>query len=110
MPKPYSQDLRERVVKLYDSCGDYDETAHQYDVHASTVRRWINRREETGDYTAKPNGHPPRQINLEQLKELALDEVDRTQKEMADQLGVTQPAIAYHLRQEGITYKKNGSL
>jgi len=110
MPKPYSQDLRERIVKTYDACQDYEQTSKQYNVHPSTVRRWINRRDNEGHYHPKPNGHRPRRTDVETLKTLALDEVDHTQKEMARQLGVSQSTVAYHLRQEKITYKKNGSL
>jgi len=110
MPKPYSQDLRDRVVNWYDECADYEETADRYDLHPSTVRRWIKRRNEEGHYNPKPNGHRPRTVDLERLKGLALDDQDRIQTEMAQQFGVTQPAISYHLRQSGITYKKNSDL
>jgi len=106
LPKPYSQELRDCVVKWYDECADYEETVNRYGLHPSTVRGWIKRRKEEGHCNPKPNGHCPRTIDLETLKGLALDEQDHTQKEMAEQLGVSQPVISYHLRQLGITYKK----
>ena len=44
MPRPYSNDLRERVVRAYlDGRGTYREVGEQFNVGEATVDRWVSR-------------------------------------------------------------------
>jgi transposase len=56
MARGYSNDLRERVVKLVEAGGARREAARVFDVAASTAIRWIERWNETGSVAAKPGG------------------------------------------------------
>jgi transposase len=45
---PYSMDLRERVARAWDACGDAEEVAETFGVSRAWVHRLIQRRRETG--------------------------------------------------------------
>jgi transposase len=59
--KPYSKDLRLRVLSAVDSGSPREEVAKTFSVSMPTIKRWLNRRRETGDVepTAIP-GRPAR--------------------------------------------------
>jgi transposase len=61
--KPYSQDLRERVVKAVDEGLSRSESAHLFGVSEATIKRYLKLRCETGNLAPKPiPGYPPRKI------------------------------------------------
>src|ERR671927_1135714 len=59
--KPYSQDLRLRVLAAVDRGVPREEAAKSFSVSVPTIKRWLKRRRETGDVEPKPiPGRPPR--------------------------------------------------
>jgi transposase len=56
MPKPYSNDLRARVIEAVAAGASRREVAERYDLSASIVVLWAQRWEETGSVAAKPSG------------------------------------------------------
>ncbi len=56
MAKPYSQDLRDRVVAAVESGKSRREVARTFRVGISTVIEWVRRFRETGSAAAKPMG------------------------------------------------------
>jgi transposase len=56
MPRPYSEDLRERAVDEVKSGASRREVAEQFRVSPSAVIKWLRRWRETGSAAAKPNG------------------------------------------------------
>src|SRR5215207_5554456 len=52
--KPYSKDLRLRVLAAVDSEVPREEVAKTFSVAAVTFKRWLKRRRETGDVEPKP--------------------------------------------------------
>jgi transposase len=52
--KPYSKDLRIRVLAAVDRGVPREEVARTFSVSAPTIKRWLKRRRETGDVEAKP--------------------------------------------------------
>ena len=56
MGRPYSLDLRERVVAAMAAGTSGREAAKQYDIGKSTALRWARRTRETGSPQAKPMG------------------------------------------------------
>jgi transposase len=66
--KPYSKDLRLRVLAAVDSGVPREEVAKTFSVSVPTIKRWLKRRRETGDVEQRPiPGRPP-------LKGAALEE------------------------------------
>jgi transposase len=47
--KPYSKDLRLRVLAAIDSGKPREEVAKTFSVSMTTIKRWLKRRRETGD-------------------------------------------------------------
>src|SRR5215472_8657867 len=61
--KPYSQDLRERVVKAVDEGHSRREIVQLFGVSEATIKRYLKLRRESGSLAPKPiPGYPPRKI------------------------------------------------
>src|SRR5918997_5546088 len=59
--KPYSKDLRLRVLAAVDRGVPREEVAKTFSVSVPTIKRWLKRRRETGDVEPKPiPGRPSR--------------------------------------------------
>jgi len=56
MPRPYSQDLRERAVALVAAGNSRRSVAHLLDLAAATVINWSKRQDVTGHCAAKRIG------------------------------------------------------
>ena len=56
MPKPYSVDLRARVIEDVETDASRREAAERYGISPSVVVIWVQRFEETGSVAAKPSG------------------------------------------------------
>ncbi len=51
--KPYSKDLRSRVLAAVDRGVPREEVAKTFSVSMPTIKRWLKRRRETGDVEPK---------------------------------------------------------
>ena len=59
--KPYSKDLRLRVLAAVDAGTPREQVAKTFSVSMPTIKRWLKRRRETGDVEPKPiPGRPSR--------------------------------------------------
>ena len=59
--KPYSKDLRLRVLASLDAGTPREQVAKTFSVSTPTIKRWLKRRRETGDVQPKPiPGRPAR--------------------------------------------------
>src|SRR5918993_1166749 len=59
--KPYSKDLRLRVLAAVDAGTPRGEGAETFSVSIPTIKRWLKRRRETGDVEPEPiPGRPAR--------------------------------------------------
>jgi transposase len=52
--KPYSRDLRLRVLAAVDAGTPREQVAKTFSVSMPTIKRWLKRRRETGDVETKP--------------------------------------------------------
>jgi transposase len=57
--KPYSKDLRLKVLEAVDRGMPRREVAEVFGVSMPTIKRWLKRRRETGEVQAKRNPGPP---------------------------------------------------
>ena len=71
--RAYSEDLRQRVVQACDEGSlSREEVAEHFSVSTAWIRRLLQRRRETGSFSALPGGRGPRPILTEaQLARLA---------------------------------------
>jgi transposase len=59
--KPYSKDLRLRVLSAVDAGKPREQVAKTFSVSVPTIKRWLRRRRETGDVEPKAiPGRPSR--------------------------------------------------
>ena len=115
MAKPYSEDLRRRVMKAVDDGHTRDEVAAMFDIGTATVERYIRRRRQTG--SLKPDkfgGHQRHKLadHDRKVRELVKAEPDQTLMELRAQLAVagvkvSKSAVDRFLKAAGLSYKKN---
>ena len=56
MPKPYSDDLRERVIEAVEAGASRREAAESFNLCPSSAVKWLQRWHDTGSAKAKPTG------------------------------------------------------
>jgi len=116
MAKPYSLDLRERVVKAVDGGLSRREAASLYDVAISTVVHWVRRWRDKGSVAAKPMGGDHRSRlkgedrtwlleRIEASPDLTLEELRAELKERGTSVGYG--TVWRFFAAEGISFKKN---
>ncbi len=107
--KPYSMDLRERVIAACDRGETTKEVARIFRVSPAWVRRLKQHRRERGDIIPRNGGGSRgRKIDRDQLARLVAQQPDATLVELRDRLGikVTPWAISKALRELKLSYKK----
>ena len=59
MPKPYSYDLRKKVIDAIELDGlKKTEASTLFNISRNTINLWLKRKEETGNFAALPNEPP----------------------------------------------------
>lgn len=116
MARPYSLDLRERVVAQVARGMTRQAVADLNGIVSSTVTKWCGRERENGTPAAKPmGGHRPRKLEDERAWLLARirEKPDLTLHallaELADQRGlvVSCDTLWRFMKREGISFKRN---
>ena len=115
MARPYSPDLRERVVSSVEAGRSCRETARLFGVSVANVVRWSQRKRRTGSPAAKPMGWRNRPLVLAPEREWLLARVaekpDLTLRGLQAELAargirVSVKAIWNFFRVENLTFKK----
>ena len=82
MPKPYSYDLRQKVIQAIELDGlKKSEASLVFSISRNTINLWLKRREETGDFQALPNQPPGNNHKIkdwDKFKEFAKTYGDKT--------------------------------
>jgi transposase len=115
MAKPYSMDLRERVIAAVESGGmSRNRAAAHFHVAISTVVKWMQRLQATGSVTpGQMGGHKPRKIIGDHETWLAsrIRERDFTLQGLVAELAARGLAVDYHtvwdfVHAAGFSFKK----
>lgn len=108
--KPYSMDLRERVMAAYDAGRQTREIAQTFDVSPAWARRLKQHRRERGDIIPRAGGgkQTPK-VDLIRLRELVEQKPDATLAELRESLkvGCALWTICKALKKLKLTYKKS---
>jgi len=110
MARPYSQDLRDRVLQAYDRGMKTKQIAELFSVSSSWARRVKQRRRETGETTHRRMGGPGvTVVDREQLAALVREHPDATLAELRSRLGVqcALSTLCVALKKMGLSFKKN---
>ncbi|UNU22966.1 IS630 family transposase [Microcoleus vaginatus] len=112
MPKPYSYDLRQKVIQAIKLDGlKISEASVLFGISRDTIRLWLKRERETGDFQALPNKPPGNGHKITDWgKFTKFVEVngDKTQVEMAQLWSeeISDRTISRALKKIGFTRKK----
>jgi transposase len=114
MPKPYSNDLRTRVIELIEEGATRSETAEQHHVSLSSVGRFLRRKRETGSVSPAQFGGYKRHAlaaHEERIRQWVSEQPDITLSEIAARLmkhkvKVGLSSIFRFLRHLHLTLKK----
>src|SRR6266852_262536 len=117
MGKPYSDDLRERVVAAIEAGHTREEVAELYNMALSTVGGFIRRKRETGRVSPhKFGGYKTFSLepHTDLVKELVAQQPDSTLAELQarlekEKVKVSQSGISRFLHHIKLTFKKRGS-
>jgi transposase len=115
MARPYSNDLRERVVATVAAGRPCRAVAELFDVSVASVVKWSQRARATGSAAAKPMGgkrpyllESQRDWLLGRLREKPDLTLHALLTELADRgVVVSCDTLWRFLRREGISFKKN---
>jgi putative transposase len=115
MTRPYSNDLRARVVAAVAAGESCRSVAARFDVAVSSVVKWSQRHRATGSVApGKIGGH--RKRVLEPYRDFIIERIRRTPHVtlhgLKDELAargvkVSHNAVWLFLRREGLRFKKN---
>lgn len=112
MAKPYSYDLRQKVIQAIQLDGmKKSEVSQLFNISRNTIDLWLKRQTETGDYKAKANqppGNGHKITDWEAFRTFAKAHGDKTQAEMADlwEGDIGARTISRGLHKIGFTRKK----
>ncbi len=113
MPRPYSYDLRVRVVAAIEKGMEVKEASQTFGVHRDTITAWLARKDITGDVQAKTGyqqGHSHKITDAAQFQVFVDRHEEATVEELADAWGgVGRMTIWRQLRKLGYTHKKRPS-
>jgi transposase len=114
MPKPYSMDLRQRVIEWVAAGASRREAAELYGVSPSVVVIWVQRWEATGSIVARPSGGSvsPLEDHAEFLLGLVAEQPDLTLEEIVAamtkaKIAGSRTAVWRFYERHGVTFKKN---
>ena len=114
MTRPYSIDLRERVVAAVDAGESCRSVAARFGVAVSTVVKWSQRQRQTGSVSpGKMGGHrravlePHREFIMERLRQVPHLTLHGLKDELAARgIKVSHNTVWTFLRREGLRFKK----
>lgn len=112
MTRPYSYDLRQKVIEAIEQNGMKKSEASQiFNLSRNTIDLWLKRRTETGDFRAKqarPPGNGHKITDWEKSRAFVKRHGDKTQAEMAQlwDTEISQRTISRALQKIRFTRKK----
>ena len=114
MSRPYSLDLRERVVLAVAEGSSCRQVARRFGISVASVVKWSQRHRHTGSAAARPMGGRRPFAAAGQRDWLLLriaEKPDLTLRALVDELGERGLTVSYYaiwhlLRREGISFKK----
>jgi len=104
--RPYSTDLRERVLEYLERNDDKKTASHLFKVGIATIYRWISQKNEQGHIKPRQREYAYRKLDYKLLAEYMADHPDAFLFEIAQVFSVTEQAIFYALKKLRITRKK----
>jgi transposase len=113
MPKPYSDDLRERVIEAVEAGSSRREAAESFNLSPSSAVKWLQRWRDSGSAKAKPSGGStsPLEKHAEWLLAAVAEQPDLTLDEIVAamrkrRIPGSRTAVWRFFARHGLTFKK----
>lgn len=112
MPKFYSYDLRQKVIQSIKLDGvKIGEASQIFGISRNTIRLWLKRERETGDFQALPNqpmGNGNKITDWSKFTQFVKANGDKTQVQMAElwMEEISERTISRGFKKIGFTRKK----
>lgn len=106
MCKPYSIDLRERVLDYLSRHNDKKLASQLFRVGIATIYRWVKQQNEKGHLEPVHREYVYRKLDYNLLEQYMKEYPDHLLCEIARHFSVTEQAIFYALKKLKITRKK----
>src|SRR6266480_4683998 len=114
MPRPYSDELRERVIEAVEAGASRREAAENFELSASSAVKWLQRWRDTGSARAKPSGGStsPLEEHAKQLLALVAKQPDLTLEEIVAamhkrRIPGSRTAVWRFFERHNLTFKKS---
>jgi len=114
MPKPYSNDLRARVIEAVEAGASRREAAESFNLCPSSAVKWLQRWRDTGSAKAKPTGGSRSRLegHAKELLALVAEQPDLTLDEIVAamrkrRIRGSRTAVWRFYERHRITFKKN---
>lgn len=113
MPKPYSNDLRRKVVEAITLNGmKRCEASEQFNLSRSTIHDWLKRYEATGNILPSHHnhqGHSHKITDWKAFEAFAREHADKTQAELAElwPTNISDRTMSRALKKIDFTRKKD---
>ena len=106
MAKPYSIDLRQRVLQYLEKTDDKIKASQLFQVGIATIYRWVARKRQNGNIQPLTRKSTYKKIDDQKLIAYVEQNPDHFLSEIAKHFGLTLQTIFYALRRLKITRKK----
>lgn len=88
MPKPYSLDLRIKVLQRVDALKNITKLSRLFNIDRRTIHRWIERKQINKLEAFRDNVKKPKKLNSNILEEYITENPDKTIQEIAQHFNV----------------------
>jgi transposase len=103
---PYSQDLREKVIKYLEQGKSKKEASEVYGLHRNTVSRWYNRYKKEGVVESRKRVGAKARLDKEKFILYVEANPDSSLSEMGKHFNISGAWASIMLKKLGYSYKK----
>ena len=111
MPKPYSPDIRQRVINCFKQKLKHIDICKKLDLSIATVKRYSAQYKKTGNLDVKKsskNGSPSKVNDLSKIKEFVIKNNNLSLADMANKWGdISISAIHRAIKKANFSFKKS---
>lgn len=106
MPKAYSIDLRERVIKYIEQGNNYIQTSSIYEISRETARKWHRRWKAEGHCNLKPRPGKKSRIVRSEFECYVSEHPGATLSQIGKHFGIRGQCVHYYMKKFNYNYKK----
>ena len=106
MPKAYSIDLRERVIKYIEQGNSYAKASSVYEISREAVRKWHKRWKAEGHCNVKARPGKKSRIVRCEFEDYVTSHPGATLGQIGKRFGIKAQTVHYYMKKFNYNYKK----